>query len=258
MPRGAGWVSDDEASAGSFARFVFRVGSGSPAAERSRAARNSLSWQTGPNRPELIPALATGHNRERSAVDPLLCAPARFAERRIDQGAGVLTTITRQAKFPCVASTGGWERKMPYKVILVGTDGSERANVAFREAMALAKLAGATLHVAHVIPPAVAAGFVDTRAGQIEVDRLRDEVKRVEKRILEEAQREGVTVTVHHPGSNDAADGLIDIAQTVDADLVVVGNRGMSGVKRFVLGSVPNKVSHQCSRSVLIVNTEPT
>jgi nucleotide-binding universal stress UspA family protein len=147
---------------------------------------------------------------------------------------------------------------MPYKVILVGTDGSERASVAVREAMALAKMADATLHVAHVVPPAVAAGFVDTRAGQIEVDRLRDDVKRAEDRILEDAKREGVTVKVHHPASNDPADGLIDTANTVDADLVVIGNRGMSGVKRFVLGSVPNKVAHKCSRSVLIINTEPT
>jgi len=35
-----------------------------------------------------------------------------------------------------------------------------------------------------------------------------------------------------------------------------VGNRGMSGMKRFVLGSVPNRVSHKCPCSVLIVNTE--
>jgi nucleotide-binding universal stress UspA family protein len=37
--------------------------------------------------------------------------------------------------------------------------------------------------------------------------------------------------------------------------LVVVGNRGMTGMRRFVLGSVPNKVAHSCSASVLIVNT---
>lgn len=146
---------------------------------------------------------------------------------------------------------------MPFKVIVVGTDGSDRANVAFHEAMALAKMAGATLHVAHVIPPPVAVGFTDTRAGQIELDRMRNEVNRAEERILKEAEDEGVTVTVHHPGNSDPADGLIKIAESVDADLVVVGNRGMTGVKRFVLGSVPNKISHQWSRSVLIVNTEP-
>ena len=40
-----------------------------------------------------------------------------------------------------------------------------------------------------------------------------------------------------------------------DADLIVVGNRGMSGVRRFVLGSVPNRLSHHCPSSLLIVDT---
>jgi nucleotide-binding universal stress UspA family protein len=48
----------------------------------------------------------------------------------------------------------------------------------------------------------------------------------------------------------------LDVASKVGAVLVVVGKRGMSDVKRFVLGSVPNMTSHQCPCSVLIVNTE--
>jgi nucleotide-binding universal stress UspA family protein len=45
------------------------------------------------------------------------------------------------------------------------------------------------------------------------------------------------------------------VAENVGADLVVVGNRGMSGVRRFVLGSVPNKVSHHSPCNLLIVDT---
>ena len=52
----------------------------------------------------------------------------------------------------------------------------------------------------------------------------------------------------------DPADALIRVAADADADLIVVGNRGMAGARR-VLGSVPNKVSHHCSSSVLIVDT---
>ncbi len=66
-----------------------------------------------------------------------------------------------------------------------------------------------------------------------------------------------MTVEVHNPAGEDVADALIRIAEDVGADLIVVGNRGMSGVSRFVLGSVPNKVSHHCPCSLLIVNTEP-
>ncbi len=61
-----------------------------------------------------------------------------------------------------------------------------------------------------------------------------------------------------HPLNGDPADALLATAEQVHADLIVVGNRGMSGMKRFVLGSVPNKVSHHCPCSLLIVDTRHT
>ncbi len=144
---------------------------------------------------------------------------------------------------------------MPYKAIVVGTDGSSRATVAVNEAFDLARMAGATVHAVHAIHPAVAAGFHDAVSTQVEIDRLREDVEAIRERTLAHGERLGVPVEFHAPGSNDAADALIKIAEEVDADLVVVGNRGMSGVTRFVLGSVPNKVAHHCPCSVLIVNT---
>jgi nucleotide-binding universal stress UspA family protein len=146
---------------------------------------------------------------------------------------------------------------MPYKVIVVGTDGSERATVAVNEAFALAKMAGATVHAVHAVHPAIAAGFHDAVGTQVEIDRLRQAAEAIRERVLAEAERLGVSIKIHNPGSNDAAEALIRIAEEVNADLVVVGNRGMSGVARFVLGSVPNKVAHHCPCSVLIVNTSP-
>ena len=44
-------------------------------------------------------------------------------------------------------------------------------------------------------------------------------------------------------------------AEEVGADLIIVGNKGMSGAKRFLLGSVPNKVSHHAPCSVMIIRT---
>jgi len=146
---------------------------------------------------------------------------------------------------------------MPYKVIVVGTDGSQRATVAVNAAFALARMAGATLHAVHAVHPAVAEGFHDAVATQVEIDRLRQGVGAIREQAIAEAERLGVPIEFHNPGSNDAAEALIKVAEEVSADLVVVGNRGMSGVTRFVLGSVPNKVAHHCPCSVLIVNTEP-
>ena len=53
----------------------------------------------------------------------------------------------------------------------------------------------------------------------------------------------------------DAADAIVDVAEEQRCDLIVVGNKGMTGATRFLLGSVPNKVSHHAPCSVLIVRT---
>ena len=53
----------------------------------------------------------------------------------------------------------------------------------------------------------------------------------------------------------DPADAILDVAEEQNADLIIVGNKGMTGAKRFLLGSVPNKVSHHAPCSVMIVRT---
>ncbi len=53
----------------------------------------------------------------------------------------------------------------------------------------------------------------------------------------------------------DPADAILDVAEETGAELIVVGNKGMTGAKRFLLGSVPNKVSHHAPCSVLIIRT---
>jgi len=58
-----------------------------------------------------------------------------------------------------------------------------------------------------------------------------------------------------HPRDGDPADAILQVAEEVDADLIVVGNKGMTGARRFLLGSVPNKVSHHAPCSVIIVRT---
>ncbi len=146
-----------------------------------------------------------------------------------------------------------------YKAIVVGTDGSDRASGAVQEAIALAQMSGATLHVVHVVRPASAAmagtEHVDAAAIADALTTIRDEADELCARVCEQAERQGVA-TEAHTVEGDPADVIITVAETVNADLVVIGNRGMSGIKRFVLGSVPNKVSHHCPCSLLIVNTD--
>ena len=52
------------------------------------------------------------------------------------------------------------------------------------------------------------------------------------------------------------SEALIDVAEAIGADLIVVGNQGMTGAKRFLLGSVPNRIAHHTPCDVLIVRTD--
>jgi nucleotide-binding universal stress UspA family protein len=143
-----------------------------------------------------------------------------------------------------------------YKVIVVGTDGSDRAQIAFDEALMLSKLSGATLHIVHAVHGAAKSGFVDVMGeAQFKARESRDQVDEIGRRLVEEAERAGVSAELHNPDT-DAAEALIKTAEAVDADLVVLGNRGMTGKSRFLLGNVPNKVSHNCPCSLMIVNTD--
>jgi nucleotide-binding universal stress UspA family protein len=72
--------------------------------------------------------------------------------------------------------------------------------------------------------------------------------------VAELAAAAGVTAACH-PRQGDPADAILDVAEENGADLIVVGNKGMTGAKRFLLGSVPNKVSHHAPCSVLIIRT---
>jgi nucleotide-binding universal stress UspA family protein len=142
-----------------------------------------------------------------------------------------------------------------FESIVVGTDGSETADIALRRAIALAGLTGATLHVVSAYEPTPARVGGNQPVPEAAEWALGPDFK--VDAVLQRAQDEGrggdVEVEVHAP-KGDAADALIEAAKQYDADLIVLGSRGMRGARR-VLGSVPNKVSHHAPCDVLIVQT---
>jgi nucleotide-binding universal stress UspA family protein len=154
--------------------------------------------------------------------------------------------------------------KPTYRSVVVGTDGSATAAVAVRRAIEIARSSGAALHVVHAHTLAGVeklAAAAEPNGYSVDIGQLNQELaaegRQVCARAVEVAQRAGVAAEAH-PCSGDAAGEIVATAERVDADLVVVGNRGMSGLRRFVLGSVPNKISHQCRCDVLIVDTRDT
>jgi nucleotide-binding universal stress UspA family protein len=142
-----------------------------------------------------------------------------------------------------------------FKSIVVGTDGSETADIALRRAIELAALTGGKLHVVSAYEPAPArVGGNRPVAEAAEWTVGSDfKVEAVLQRAQAEANAGSVDFEVHAP-KGDAADSLIAAAKEYDADVIVLGSRGMRGARR-VLGSVPNKVSHHAPCDVLIVQT---
>lgn len=130
-------------------------------------------------------------------------------------------------RFHPVASASVYER------ILVGTDGSATAARAVDRAVEVARATGASVTILTVGGDEAAA----RRTAEAEAARHAGS---------------GVEVTTRFEVGDPAA-VLVDVAE--EFDLLVVGNKGMTGMSRFFLGSVPNKVSHHVSSSLLIVRT---
>jgi nucleotide-binding universal stress UspA family protein len=146
-----------------------------------------------------------------------------------------------------------------FKRIVVGTDGSDTALLAVQQAIDLAKATGASLEVVSAFEPAASPGLSPEERTDVPGDVQyelgnRQAVNMVLERAAGDADKAGVKATTH-AREGDPADALLDIAEETGADLLVVGNKGMTGAKRFLLGSVPNKVSHHAPCSVFIVRT---
>jgi len=145
-----------------------------------------------------------------------------------------------------------------FRSIVVGTDGSDTARQAVREAVELAKQVGATVDVVSAYAP-VSNQRLREESRQAPEDlqwmvNPREDVDATLREAAEEVGDSGVQVRTF-AREGDPADAILDVAEEHGADLVVVGNKGMTGAKRFLLGSVPNKVSHHAPCSVLIVRT---
>jgi nucleotide-binding universal stress UspA family protein len=151
-----------------------------------------------------------------------------------------------------------------FKSIVVGTDGSDRGSEAVLAAAELAATQpGAVLHIVTVqkpvSPTAVAAGDMAAAAPVAAERSWEEEIKAELERTLtsaaQTAQRACDTRIETHARFGSPAEVLCDLAAHLEADLIVVGNKGMQGGRRF-LGSVPNTVSHHAPCSVLIVDTQ--
>lgn len=135
--------------------------------------------------------------------------------------------------------------------IVVGTDGSQTAMAAVDEAARLAEARGDTVHVVSAYGSPRAAAFAPEAAVHFDAEGAAREA-------LEAACARLQACGVAHESyavMGAPADALVDVATTHEASVIVVGSRGMRGVRR-VLGSVPNAVTHHAPCSVYVVRTD--
>ena len=145
-----------------------------------------------------------------------------------------------------------------FRSIVVGTDGSDTATLAVRQAIELARSVGARIDLVSAYEP-VSDARLREESMVVPKDlhwmiNPREDVLATLEEAADEIRAAGIEVEMF-ARQGDPADAILDVAEERGSDLIVIGNKGMTGAKRFLLGSVPNKVSHHAPCSVLIIRT---
>lgn len=142
--------------------------------------------------------------------------------------------------------------------IVVGTDGSETAGQAVAQAIELAKMMGAKLGIVSAYSSSSGRrSGAEAQEAPADVQYElgpREDINIVLDAAAADAKAAGVEVQTHAVEA-DPADAILNVAEETKADLIVVGNKGMTGARRYLLGSIPNNVSHHAPCSVIIVRT---
>ena len=142
-----------------------------------------------------------------------------------------------------------------FRTIVAGTDGSSRADKAVQEAIDIAKSAGARLHLVAAFSKRERHWEDLESTARVQAVDLRQVAEQVLARQARKAEEQGIEVD-WSAREGDPADAILDAAEEIGADLIVLGNKGMHGAQRYMFGSVPNKVTHHAPCSVMVVRTD--
>lgn len=137
---------------------------------------------------------------------------------------------------------------LPPAKILLAAEGSEDAALASRAAVDLALRTGAKLHVVHAWHSVPSAHFESYVRAQLE-----QEAREVLDQQVEHIEGGGAITAEAHLREGPAVDEILDLAEEIGADLIVIGSRGLGPVRRTVLGSVSEGVVHHATHPVLVL-----
>lgn len=133
--------------------------------------------------------------------------------------------------------------------VMVATDRSETASHAVAWAHSMAERYGAELFLLQVIVPSSSESDEHAIVERTRADFVAEQLKEYATELAGERGRSRVVI------SDDPAGAIVDAAEVEKVDVLVVGNVGMKGRKEFLLGNIPNRISHNARCTVIIVNT---
>lgn len=144
-----------------------------------------------------------------------------------------------------------------FKTILLAYDGSDHAQNALKAVATMVEKGASHLHLVHIpqmdTPPIVIGSFVS----QIGTPPTQDEIAQAGQFVAEQATSEakalGLEITEVHLGKGLPANVILSTANKIDADLIVMGRRGLGAIGAFALGSVSQAVAHEAQCACLTV-----
>ena len=139
--------------------------------------------------------------------------------------------------------------------IVVGTDGSPGANAAVQRTAEIAKGSEARVHLVTAYPDVPYSRETIASSAKVDPVDLRQAAESVLSRAGRRLDAEGIEFE-SHAREGDPAHAILEVAEEQGADLIVVGARGLTGLQRFLLGSVSSKLSHHSPTSVMVVRDE--
>lgn len=135
-----------------------------------------------------------------------------------------------------------------FKTILLAYDGSEHAQNAMKAAAEMAKAFDAKLHVSHtpqIDTPAIVLGaMIDVIPARPSDAQIKEAGKHLMEKAQAEAKTHGVAIEKIHLGRGHPPSEILEIADKVGADLIIMGRRGLGSIRSLALGSTSLSVSH--------------
>lgn len=139
------------------------------------------------------------------------------------------------------------------KKILIATDGSESVRNAISYALCLAKASAADVYTVYVVSNvSMYAGIRDVAWAESMNEHFFKEGEKATNEVIDEGKAFGIDVKPYLLEGNPGEE-ILDFAEANDVDMIVMGTRGHTGINRFLLGSVAEKVVRHSNKPVLIV-----